>query len=402
MTAIRPLTTLTVSSTTLSGNITLAAGTNITLTPSGQQITITAAGGGTGDGSVTSVGTGTGLTGGPITVSGTVSLASIANNDLLANVSGISAAPVPTTLSALIDSAIGSTQGDILYRSSSGWTALPPGTSGLYLQTQGAGQNPSWQAAGTGDGSVTEIFSGTGLTGGPITTTGTLSLASINNNDLLANTSGSSAAPVDTTLTALIDAALGSTQGDILYRNSTVWTVLAPGTSGYFLKTQGSAANPVWAAAGGLSFTGANYLVNGSGSTISGFTPLAWNAGSAPTQNYDTSSFWTSAHPTRIYAPATGKYRFTCNGNIPVNTLQTTLYVMSNGGGSFSGNSLSYVNYFYYTGSGASVTSLQLDGPSWEGPLNSGDYLELYGETGASGSHSFFGNGSWFAIQQIG
>lgn len=36
-------------------------------------------------------------------------------------------------------------------------------------------------------------------------------------------------------------------QGDILYRNATEWVNLAAGTSGRFLKTQGAAANPIWA-----------------------------------------------------------------------------------------------------------------------------------------------------------
>ena len=37
-------------------------------------------------------------------------------------------------------------------------------------------------------------------------------------------------------------------QGDILYFNGTNWVNLPAGTSGYFLKTQGSGANPVWVA----------------------------------------------------------------------------------------------------------------------------------------------------------
>lgn len=57
------------------------------------------------------------------------------------------------------------------------------------------------------------------------------------------------------TLTALIDAAIGSTQGNILYRNGTVWTVLAPGTAGHFLKTGGAGADPSWAAGGGSPLT---------------------------------------------------------------------------------------------------------------------------------------------------
>jgi hypothetical protein len=37
-------------------------------------------------------------------------------------------------------------------------------------------------------------------------------------------------------------------QGDILYYNGSNWVRLAPGTSGQFLRTQGAAANPQWAA----------------------------------------------------------------------------------------------------------------------------------------------------------
>lgn len=58
----------------LKDNITLLAGTNITLTPSGNNITINASGG--GGGTVTQVNTGAGLTGGPITTSGTISIPS--------------------------------------------------------------------------------------------------------------------------------------------------------------------------------------------------------------------------------------------------------------------------------------------------------------------------------------
>jgi hypothetical protein len=47
-------------------------------------------------------------------------------------------------------------------------------------------------------------------------------------------------------------------QGDILYRNATVWTRLAAGTSGQVLKTQGAAANPIWS-----DHTWANSLAQG-------------------------------------------------------------------------------------------------------------------------------------------
>lgn len=45
----------------------------------------------------------------------------------------------------------------------------------------------------------------------------------------------------------------GLAQGDILYYNGTDWVRLGAGTSGQFLKTQGTGANPVWANAGGTN-----------------------------------------------------------------------------------------------------------------------------------------------------
>jgi len=79
-----------------------------------------------------------------VPVSGSVVLPSIANNKVLANISGALAPPVGTDLTALIDSAISAVQGGILYRSASAWVALAAGTAGQFLQTKGAGANPLW------------------------------------------------------------------------------------------------------------------------------------------------------------------------------------------------------------------------------------------------------------------
>lgn len=61
------------------------------------------------------------------------------------------------TVNKILDSLAGSTvgQGDIIYRGATNWTRLPAGTTGQFLQTNGAGSNPSWETvsggAGTGD-----------------------------------------------------------------------------------------------------------------------------------------------------------------------------------------------------------------------------------------------------------
>jgi len=48
-------------------------------------------------------------------------------------------------------------------------------------------------------------------------------------------------------------------QGDVIYFNGTNLVNLGPGTSGQFLKTQGAAANPVWAAVTGATVGDADY-----------------------------------------------------------------------------------------------------------------------------------------------
>lgn len=86
---------------------------------------------------------------GPIT-----SVALAANNVLI----GVSAAdPTGSTLSDLMDTVFGNTQGDVLYRNASGWVVLAPGTSGYALVTGGAAANPAWAAiAGSSTVAITD------------------------------------------------------------------------------------------------------------------------------------------------------------------------------------------------------------------------------------------------------
>lgn len=97
-----------------------------------------------GVGTVTSLATNNGITGGTITTTGTIGLATIADDTALGNVSGTSATPTSTTITSILNALFGSTQGTIFYRGASGWSALTPGTSGKPLITGGTGANPSY------------------------------------------------------------------------------------------------------------------------------------------------------------------------------------------------------------------------------------------------------------------
>jgi hypothetical protein len=179
--------------------------------------------------------------------SGTVSLAPLPDSDFLANISGASASPVPVTLTQFLDHVLGSSRGTLLTRTASSWVALAPGTSGLFLKTQGGGADLMWDAP-TGSGTVTSVAAGAGLTASPspIVSTGNIGLSPVADGTVLGNTSGGTLAPVGTTLTLLFDHVFSGTQGAVMYRGATAWLALAPGTSGQILTTGGSAANPSW------------------------------------------------------------------------------------------------------------------------------------------------------------
>lgn len=210
---------------TTQGNVLYRNGTVWTVLPVGTNGQVLTSGGAaanpswttvTGTGTVTSVATNNGVTGGAITTTGTIGLASIAAGTVLANVTGGSTFPSSNTPSAILD-IIGSTEGQILYRGASAWLALGPGTSGQVLQTQGAGATPQWANAGT----VSSVATGQGLTGGTITTSGTLvTAAGVPTNTRLAKTANYSALSAD----------CGST---IALGGSTYFTLTLSAASGY-------------------------------------------------------------------------------------------------------------------------------------------------------------------------
>src|SRR5271170_3381986 len=77
-------------------------------------------------------------------------LVSIANGDVLSNITGSSSTPSGNTLTATLDAVFGSTRGAILERGASSWALVTPGTSGFVLTSNGAAADPTYQAVSGG------------------------------------------------------------------------------------------------------------------------------------------------------------------------------------------------------------------------------------------------------------
>jgi len=86
-------------------------------------------------------------------------VATQANNTVLSNISGGAAGPSANTLTSILDAILSNTQGAIIYRGASSWSALAVGTNGQVLTTGGAAANPSWTSvSGTGDVTAAGAF----------------------------------------------------------------------------------------------------------------------------------------------------------------------------------------------------------------------------------------------------
>lgn len=112
----------------------------------------------------------------------------------------------------------------------------------------------------------------------------------------------SASAPTFQGISAVIDN-LGSTQGQILYRNASAWVPLNPGTSGQVLQSGGAGANPSWTTVGGTgtvtsvaqTFTGGLISVGGSPVTTTGTLALTVAGTSGGVPYFSSASTWASS-----------------------------------------------------------------------------------------------------------
>lgn len=88
--------------------------------------------------------------------------AQMAAGTIKSNITGALASASDNTIAAVMDAAFGATQGAVAYRNATGWTSLPPGTSGQFFQTSGPAANPIWQTIPGGGNMLSSTYDPTG------------------------------------------------------------------------------------------------------------------------------------------------------------------------------------------------------------------------------------------------
>ena len=169
----------------------------------------------------------------------------IANNTIVSNISGQTAAPAANTLSQLLNAILGTVRGGIILNVNNTWTVLPPGSLNHVLQIRDF--VPTW-------GPLSPVFDSMGPD--------------------------------------------GHAHGAIMFRGLDSWRALPAGAPGSFLQTQGS-ADPQWAQPASLVPTGVvNPFIGGDGNVPPGWVLAAGGtigdaaSGATTRAHADTVALW--------------------------------------------------------------------------------------------------------------
>ena len=124
----------------------------------------------------------------------------------------------------------------------------------------------------------------------PTSSTGFLPSTPVAAGYVIANATGSTATPTGAALTSLLDQVFGGTQGAVVYRGASVWSALAPGTSGYYLKSNGAGANPAWSAQSNHAIAALQWSsgLTVSAATFNLVTSWPWSTGTVQSVSYVT------------------------------------------------------------------------------------------------------------------
>lgn len=161
----------------------------------------------------------------------------------------------------------GGVLGSVPYQSAPDTTLFvsPNTTTELKIYTQtgtgSAGAMPAWMLASEIP-VVTQIDTNNGITGGPITSTGTIGLEAIADLTLLSNISGSTDIPIANNISDILDACFTNQENSIIFRNVDEWTYLAPGADGTYLQSAGASDDLLWSVPPSID-TSANYTWTG-------------------------------------------------------------------------------------------------------------------------------------------
>jgi len=152
---------------------------------------------------------------------------------------------------------------------------VPLGPNGDFLQSQGPGMPLTWSPS-SGGGTVTQINTANGVSGGPITTMGTITLSKIANNTVLGNISGGLFFPValnQAQLTGMLNQfdTASTTQGVVAGSNGLDNT--------HFLRADGTWAVPPSSGTINAGLTGQLTYYASNGTTVSGDANATVNNG---------------------------------------------------------------------------------------------------------------------------